>query len=243
MIEINLVPDVKQEYLHSQRLRAKVIFLSLVISASAVAAVVLLGMYIGAQAVRNMLADNDIKDQYQKLTAANPDLGKAVTIQNQLVVIPTLNNKKPMTSRLFDLLTATNPKAPNNVKLSTVTVDPNKSSLIVEGTAEEGFNAADAFKKTLLNSKVVYNDKNNKEVKTTLTSAVTITNTSFGQDTSGKKVLRFKMSFNYPKELLSNEVTNVRIETPTGTVDVTDSRVGVPDSLFAAPAGDIKENK
>lgn len=240
MIEINLVPDIKKEFLRSQHLRSKVISISILASLASVGLVVLLFMYIGTQAIRDGLANRDITDNYTKLTKDNPDLSKVVTIQNQLSIVSKLNNSKQVSSRIFDILAVVNPKAPNDVKISTVGVDPLKSTLTIESTANEGFNAADAFKKTILNSNVVY-AKNNTESRKPLATAVTVSNTSYGEDSTGKKVLRFKLSFEYPKELTSNEFTNVRIESPTGTVDVTDSHLGVPMSLFAQPAADIQE--
>lgn len=242
MIEINLVPDIKQEFLRSQRLRAKVISVSIMACLAAGGLVTLMFMYMGTQAIRNSLADSDITDQYNKLVKNSPDLTKLVTIQNQLSIISSLNNNKIISSRVFDLLSAINPKAPNNVKMSTITVDPLKNTVTIEGNADEGFNAADAFKKTILNTKVAYT-KSANESKVALTDAVTVSNTSFGEDATGRKVLRFKLVFTYPKELMSNEVTNVRVESPTGTIDVTDSHIGVPSSLFAQPASDIKEDK
>ena len=84
MIEINLVPDIKIEFLRSQRLRARVIALSVVVSLIAIGAVVALAMYAGTQAIRNALDDSQIKSEAAKLNSNNPDLTKLVTIQNQL---------------------------------------------------------------------------------------------------------------------------------------------------------------
>lgn len=240
MIEINLVPDIKQEFLRSQRLRAKVISTSIIACLAAGGVVTLLAMYMGTQAIRNALADTDINTQYNKLVTDNKDLAKVVTIQNQLTIVSSLNDKKIISSRAFDLLAAINPKAPNNVKMSVITVDPTKNTLTIEGSADEGFNAADAFKKTILNTTVAYT-KDTKTSTIPLSGAVTVSNTSFGEDATGKKVLRFKLSFTYPKELLSNESTNVSVESPTGKIDVTDSHTGVPESLFAQQAADPKE--
>lgn len=241
MIEINLVPDIKQEFLHSQRLRAKVISVAIIACLAATGVVVALFMYMGTQAIRGALADGDIDTQYKKLTSGdNEDLSKVVTIQNQLTILSSLNNKKPISSRAFDLLSAINPKAPNSIKMSTITIDPIKNVLTVEGSADEGFNAADAFKKTILNTTVDYpSGSATKHVP--LASAVTVSNTSFGEDSNGKKVLRFRLAFTYPKELMSNELANVTVTSPAGTIDVTDSHLGVPASLFAQPATDIKE--
>ena len=72
-------------------------------------------------------------------------------------------------------------------------------------------------------------------------------NTSFGENSEGKKVLQFSFSFNYPDELLGvSRDGSVSIVTPTSKVDVTDSRQSIPDSLFkkeATKKSSDKENK
>lgn len=240
MIEINLVPDVKQEFLRSQRLRAKVISGSIIVSLAAGGLIVFLVALLGAAGALNLAADTAIKDEYKKLTENNKDIDEIVTIQGQLASISQLNDSKRVTSRVLDVLAAINPQGENAIKLTKAIADPGQKTISIEGTADAGFNAADAYKKTILNTSVSYS-KDGEQFKVPLTSEVVPGETSFGEDMNGQKVLRFKISFNYPEEMLSNTALNVRIITPTGEVDVTDSRVRIPESLFTQPATDLKE--
>ncbi len=241
MIEINLVPDIKQEFLRSQSLRAKVTSAAILVSLAAGGLVVALVMVLGVQAARDALADNDIKSKYQKLVDANPDLNDIVTIQQQLSELSSVNDSKQVSSRLFDVLVLINPKEPNNVQMTEVRYDPSASTIQISGTAGVGsFNAVDAFKKTILNTKITYTS-GSSEKTAALASDVKVGKTSLGENSLGERVVRFDISFKYPKDLFSNKVSNVRITTPEGEVDVTDSRLRVPDSLFTEPAGDIKE--
>ncbi len=242
MIEINLIPDVKQEFLHNQRLRARVITGSVMVSIASVAIVAFLGMLLGAQTVRDVLADQSIKDNYNKLINDNQDLNQIVTIQSQLSAINALNDDKKVTSRLLDVLNAVNPQAPNNVKMSKVTLNPGQKLITIEGTADAGFNAADTLKKTILNTQLSYT-KSGSEQKIPLTSDVTLGESGYGEDETGKKVLRFQMSFTYPEDMLANTVADVKVITPTGAVDVTDSRTRIPESLFTQPAVNVKEGQ
>jgi hypothetical protein len=243
MIEINLVPDIKQEFLRSQRLRAKVTSGAILVSLAAGGVVVFLALALGTQGVREVLADNSIKDKYNKLVQDNPDLNNIATIQQQLAELSSVNDNKQVSSRLFDLLVLVNPREPNNVQMNEVNFDPATSTIKVDGMAGVGsFNAVDAFKKTILNTKITYTiDKKDKTAM--LATDVKVGKTSLGENSSGERVVRFDLSFKYPKDLFSNKATNVRISTPTGEVDVTDSRLRVPDSLFAQPATDIKEEE
>ena len=82
MIEINLIPDVKQELLKAQRIRNVVISSSILVSIIAAGVVVLLLVYMfGVQSVRNSLLDSQIKDKYATLSKVD-DLSKIITIQN-----------------------------------------------------------------------------------------------------------------------------------------------------------------
>ncbi len=243
MIEINLVPDIKQEFLRSQRLRAKVISGAVLVSLAAGGLVVVLAMLLGAQGVREVLADNAIKSDYNKLVQANPELDNIVTIQQQLAELSSVNDNKQVSSRLFDMLVLINPKEPNNVQMSEVNYDPSTSTVKIDGAAGVGsYNAVDAFKKTILNTKIAYT-VDGKEKSAALANDVKVGKTSMGENSKGEKVVRFEISFKYPKDLFSNKVSNLRINTPSGEVDVTDSRLRVPDSLFTQPASDVKEDK
>ena len=231
MIEINLIPDVKREYLHAQRMRNGVISLSILVSIIAGAAVALLVVYVGTQSAREWLTDNEIKDQYGKISSVK-DANQIVTIQNQLAQLSSMHKDKSIDSRIFDVLSAINPAAPNDVKMSTVSLDPSENS----------FEATDKLKKMILNTKLSYTDGDNRVQTVKLADDVTVSDTSYGEDASGAKVLRFKLTFTYPKELLANSSKNLRIEAPTGSTNVTDSRLHVPDSLFTPKATNKEKN-
>ncbi len=46
------------------------------------------------------------------------------------------------------------------------------------------------------------------------------------------------MTVMYYKDLFTNAIQDVKIAAPTRKIDVTDSKLRVPDSLFSAPATD-----
>lgn len=239
MIEVNLIPDVKQEFIRAQRMRNTVISFSTLVSIITVGAVVFFVILLGAQGIRETIADSGIKNEYAKFKDIE-NLSNVVTIQNQLAQVSAINDSKGINSRVFDVLSAINPVAPNDVRITTISIDPSTSTLSIEGIATNSFTATDVLKKTILNTKVVYTDQSGSET-IPLTESLTLSDTSYGEDSTGAKVLRFKMGIVYPKQLFSNTVTDVRIVSPTGSIDVTDSRTRVPDSLFAEPAVDLQK--
>ena len=65
--------------------------------------------------------------------------------------------------------------------------------------------------------------------------------TSYGETSDGKRVLRFVIVLQYPEVLFSNKAQKAQLVTPTEQIDVTDSRIQVPNSLFSDPVADPKE--
>ena len=231
MIEINLLPNVKRELLKTRAMRNRVISISFLVGGASIAAVVVLALILGSQIAAEAVQNGVIKDRNDKLMAVE-DLNKVVTIQHQLTKINEQHSGKKINSRIFDVVTAVNPVAPNNVSFSDIKVNPGSKTITLEGSAVNGYSALETLKKTILNTKVQTTD-GDKSSEVSLTKEIKDGDTSFGENSEGKKVLQFSFSFEYAEELLepANNGT-VSVLTPTGKVDVTDSRQGIPDSLF-----------
>lgn len=231
MIEINLLPNVKRELLKTRVMRNRVISISFLVGGASIATVVVLALILGSQIAAEAVQNGVIKDRNDKLMAVE-DLNKVVTIQHQLTKINEQHSGKKINSRIFDVVTAVNPVAPNNVSFSDIKVNPGSKTITLEGSAVNGYSALETLKKTILNTKVQTTD-GDKSSEVSLTKEIKDGDTSFGENSEGKKVLQFSFSFEYAEELLApaNNGT-VSVLTPTGKVDVTDSRQGIPDSLF-----------
>lgn len=231
MIEINLLPNVKRELLKTRVMRNRVISISFLVGGASIAAVVVLALILGSQIAAEAVQNGVIKDRNDKFMAVE-DLNKVVTIQHQLTKINEQHSGKKINSRIFDVVTAVNPVAPNNVSFSDIKVNPESKTITLEGSAVNGYSALETLKKTILNTKVQTTD-GDKSSEVSLTKEIKDGDTSFGENSEGKKVLQFSFSFEYAEELLApaNNGT-VSVLTPTGKVDVTDSRQGIPDSLF-----------
>ena len=231
MIEINLLPNVKRELLKTRAMRNRVISISFLVGGASIAAVVVLALILGSQIAAEAVQNGVIKDRNDKLMAVE-DLNKVVTIQHQLTKINEQHSGKKINSRIFDVVTAVNPVAPNNISFSDIKVNPESKTITLEGSAVNGYSALETLKKTILNTKVQTTD-GDKSSEVSLTKEIKDGDTSFGENSEGKKVLQFSFSFEYAEELLApaNNGT-VSVLTPTGKVDVTDSRQGIPDSLF-----------
>jgi len=238
MIEINLVPDIKQELIKAQRIRSTVIATSVIIGGISIGIVTLLAIYVFAiQTVRSNLADGAIKQGSEKLSSVE-DLSKTLTIQNQLTKISDLNASKKIDSRIFDLLNAIIPPSPNNVKVSNLSMDSSTNVITIEGQASNSYAAVEVFKKTIEGAKIKYTDSDSNQKEVALASNISTSNTSYGEDNSGVKVLRFTISFTYAKEVFSPSSTNTSFVITTNG-NATDSYLGVPKSIFVDRAKDL----
>lgn len=241
MIQINLVPDIKQAMIRAQRMRNVTISVSIVAGLVAGGVVAAMAVVLGAQAVTEGVVAGKIDDEFHKLENTK-DINNALTIQNQLKTISDLNDKRTIDSRLLDVLVAINPASPNNVTLSRVTLDPKVGKLVLEGSAAGGYPATEVLRKTILNA-TVSGKKGDEEFQEPLTKEVILQDTSYGQDATGARVVRFTLSFEYPQGLFDNTLKDVKVTTPAQKIDVTDSRTRVPDSMFSQPAADIEEDQ
>lgn len=237
MIEVNLVPDIKQELIKAKRVRTLVISSTIVVGLVAVGIVALLAAYLFiGQAVQSNLADTAIKDKSKKLSNVS-DLDNTLTIQHQLNKLSDLHANKNITSRFFDLLVAVNPPAPNKVSFSLARVYADTKTIRLEGQAVNGYAAADVLKKTILNTSISYHDDSNATKTVPLTDSVSTSELSFGEDATGKKVLRFTLTFVYNKALFARSSQDAIIVRP-GRQNVTDSYGNLPESLFSDRAVD-----
>lgn len=242
MIEINLVPDVKQELIKAQRIRSAVVTISILVGVISVAVVTLLAIYIFAvQTVRGSITDNAIKQGSNELASVE-DLSKVLTIQNQLTKISDLNSSKNIYSRIFGLLSSIIPPSPNDVQISNLKIDSTSELITIEGQAPNSYAAVEVFRKTIEGAKVKYTDGNNETQEVTLATSISTTNTSYGEDSSGTKVLRFTISFVYAPELFSIASKNASVIITTKG-NATDSYLGVPKSIFVDRAKDLTEGQ
>jgi Tfp pilus assembly protein PilN len=240
MIEINLIPDVKLELIKAQKIRAAVISISIILSIVAASAVAVLAIYIfTVQTVRINILDASIKKGSSQLQEVK-DLSKTLTIQNQLTKIATLNDQKKISSRTFDVISAIIPPAPNNVQISNLVVDTSSKKITIEGQAQNSYAAVEVFKKTITGAKLKYTTASGEKKEVVLASNIDTSDTSYGEDSSGRKVLRFKLTFIYASELMASYNKEISISISNGG-NATDSYLGVPQSIFVDKAKDIQE--
>lgn len=131
MMQLNLLPDVKMEYIKAQRARSLVISVSVIVTIASVALLLLLLSVDGLQKKHSNDLSKDIASESAKLQA-EPQINKMLTVQNQLGSLTALHDNEPAASRLFDIL---NQVTPSNVSITDLNIDFTNQTATITGTS------------------------------------------------------------------------------------------------------------
>jgi Tfp pilus assembly protein PilN len=132
-LQFNLLPDVKQEYLKTQKTKRTVITSSFI--ASSIAFFILLFMMTNVYVVNKKKlsdADKKISDYTNQITSI-PKLNEILTVQHQLNSLSSLHQNKHVVSRIYDFLPDV---TPTKVHLGKVDVDFALNTMTIQGTSD-----------------------------------------------------------------------------------------------------------
>jgi Tfp pilus assembly protein PilN len=133
MIQFNLLPDVKKEYISANRQKKLITSIAIIVSAVSLSFVFLLFLFV--QVGQNKNIDDLTEDIASKTSEINEteNLSSMLTVQNQLALITPLHESKPETSRVFSVITFVSPQ---NIKLETLDLTLEDSTIKLSGTAD-----------------------------------------------------------------------------------------------------------
>jgi Tfp pilus assembly protein PilN len=133
MIQFNLLPDIKQQYLKAQRQKHLVVFVSTVVIIVALSVFIILLLVVGVWQKKSMSDLNGDIKKYNNQLSSTKDLDKILTVQNQLKSLSPLHDKKPAASRLFDYLGQV---TPTKASISKFDINYEDNTLSINGTAD-----------------------------------------------------------------------------------------------------------
>jgi Tfp pilus assembly protein PilN len=227
MIQLNLLPDVKLEYIKAERSRRLVLSVSFLVAAVSVVLLLLLLSVDGLQHKHLSDLSKDINSESSKLQN-EPQIDKILTVQNQLNSLTDLRSQEPATSKLFDYLNET---TPSNVNITDFSIDFTKQTATITGTSAN-LAYVNQYVDTL--KYTTYTAGGNSSSKPAFSSIVL---SSFSLNTSSQDATQaasYTITLSYDKTIF--DVTqNVKLSVPS----VTTTRLSVdqPTDLFkAAPA-------
>lgn len=134
MIQFNLLPDVKIQYIKATRLKRLIATVAGAIMVLSAAIAILLFVFV------NLLQAQHLKDLNRDIAkdsahiSSSKDLNRILTIQNQLRSLPDLHAKKPITSRLFSYLGQV---TPSNVSIASAKADITAATISITGSADK----------------------------------------------------------------------------------------------------------
>ena len=212
MIQLNLLPDIKKEFINAQKTRALVISSSIIVTLAAIGLSVLLFVYVTfLQQLQITLATNDVKGKEQQLDGIT-DLGKYLTIQNQLAALPDLHANKGLYSRLLNFLPVLNPNAPNNIVLSQLEVTTSDKLVVLTGSTAS-FESLNVFVDTLRNAVVNYKDANGQQQTSKIFDSVVVQNSAIDKS-SGNNNVSFTVHATYLDPVFDAHNTDMNASVP-----------------------------
>lgn len=217
MIQFNLLPDIKIQYLKSKRRKHTIVLVSIITCIASVAVLALLLTIVhGVQKKSLSDLNKDIKAKSSELQST-PDLTKILTIQNQLHALPALHDSKPVATRFYDYLSQV---TPNDVSISKATVDFKGNTVSLSGSSKD-LATANKFIDTLKFTK--YDTTSGVQDKEAFSKVVM---KSFSRD-SDKAIYTIEFMFD---PVIFKQTEEVKLEVPD--IISTRSKVERPAALF-----------
>ncbi len=233
MLQLNLLPDVKKEFLKAQRTRNSVISICIVVSIIFVGILVVLGLLMGGQTIQKNLVTSDIKKNAATIQNT-AEINQYLTVQNQLSQIDTLKADQPTYSRLFDYLQKLNPASPNNVELTSVKVSSTGTtgtpdSIELQGSTKD-FASLDVFKTTLQSATISYTKSDGEKVKDApLFTEVVVREASISRSTDSGRV-NFTIEVAYNPDAFDSSAKSITLTVPNKTTS--DADRNAPTNVF-----------
>lgn len=225
MVQFNLLPDVKLEYLkaeHTKRLAFGISGLLTII------VIVIVGILFSITAFQKSKINSLTADIRQQGSTINthPDLDQILTIQNQINTLEGLHQQEPATDRLAGYL---NQLIPVNVNISSFNIDFNAHTITMDGTADS-LATVNQLVDTLKFAK--YSVKG-QTGQTNAFSSVVLTSFGIVQSSSGSSAsgsqASYSINFNFDPTLFNN-VDTVKMIIPNKVT--TRSQLDQPTQLF-----------
>lgn len=226
MIQINLLPDVKREYLKAQQMKHMFIIISIVITVASLVVLALLFSFVQFGQPRHIKnLQSDIDQSIVKLKDTKNAV-KIVTVQGVLEQLPGLQDSEPTTSRLFNYITEFTPQG---VSYGEVKLDLSENILTLTGQSSN-LEQANVLANNLKSAKFMYKQDNEKQTIDPFKNVVFSSLGKVEEAESGKNV-SFELSFAVDATLF-----NESIKEPAITVNGASEPLLLPtDKPFSEP--------
>jgi hypothetical protein len=232
MIQLNLLPAVKLEYVKARRNRRLATLGSAIVAGVSLLILVLLFSSTQLQAKHSRDLSADIKTESEKLQNVE-NISSILTIQNQLKSLENLNNSKPEADRIAQYLEQITP-AETTYESIEVDFTTQTISLKAKGSTVARANQhVDTLKFTeaVIVKEIDQGDGESTEETTKVPafSEVVLSNVSTAE--AEGKGITYQITFKFNPEIFSNVPKSVKLVIPEQTT--TRSEINTPGSVFA----------
>lgn len=225
MIQLNLLPAIKLEYVRARRNKRLALLGSGLVAGVSLLVLVLLFANVQLQAKHSRDLSQDIKTESKKLEGVE-DISSILTIQNQLVNLQTLHASKPEANRIAEYLRQTTPA---QVVLSKAEVDFEAGTISLEGESPSVAMAnahVDTLKFTTYTTRAVTDPKN------AFSEVVLVSVTPNSQESK----VTYSVTFKFDPAIFSNQEEDIKLSVPKNKI-TTRSQLDRPDAVFAPQEG------
>jgi Tfp pilus assembly protein PilN len=202
MIQFNLLPDVKVDYMKTQRTKRMVMIASLVSAAVSILILVVTFSYSVTQKRHLANLSSDIKSIKAELEG-NSELTKILSVQNQLETLPALYDGRPAVNRLPIFIEQTTPV---NIGLGKTSVDFSTSKFEITGSSDS-LGSVNAYVDTLKFTKF----KSDADTDTTTNAFKDVVLSKFGTK-DGVSTFVITLTFD---PLIFDETKKIELLVPT----------------------------
>lgn len=156
-LEINLVPDIKNEMIKTLKLRNLIFFICIIVASASVAVVIIFATIVGGQQLA-INSKTDVLKTYSDKLNSYSDLNEFLTIKDQVGNIASITEDKKLVSRTFNILSALIPQdGPDDIWISELNINLSEATptFTFDAQANAGqspyidYNVLDAFKKSM----------------------------------------------------------------------------------------------
>lgn len=225
MIQFNLLPEIKIQYLKARQQKRMVVLISTIAVVASVVILVLLASFVfGVQKKSIGDLNKDIDSKGSELQNTK-DLSQILTVQNQLRALPELHDQKAVASRLFGYISQTTPADASIARININFID---STMAISGSATT-LETVNIFTDTLKFTQ--YKTASQEEDEDGKPAFSEVVLSTFGRDSKGAT---YTITIKFDP-LIFSELEEVTLIVPN--IVTTRSEVARPEALFQKAEG------
>jgi hypothetical protein len=226
MVQLNLLPDVKLEYIKTKRTKRLVLGISLIVIGASVGLFVLMFSFVSIAQKNHIKKVEKDTDRYISEIQNTPGVNEILTVQNQLNVVNTKHTEKPAAIRVLPYIYQV---LPTGTKINTLTADFKASTITLDGVTTD-INAV---------NKIVDSFKFAKYKSESGTEGTPFSEVVLDGYSTDKSETSFSVTMKFDP-IIFNNVEKVTITIPNQ--ETTRSYTEKPVLEFSKPATPLEEN-